>query len=167
MKPFPMRSAMSCVLLQWLVMSGAVRADDGSFTVTDIRVEGLQRIPEGTLFNVLPVNIGDRLTSQRVREALRAVYDMGFFSDVEFRREDPGVLIVVVQEQPSIRGFEVKGNKAVRAEDLDQSLKSVGLAPGKILNRSTLEDVRQFLTEQYFARGEIKRRPDRVPRLFP
>ncbi len=160
MKSYPMRAAMSCVLLQWLVMSGAVRADDGSFTVTDIRVEGLQRIPEGTLFNVLPVNIGDRLTSQRVREALRAVYDMGFFSDVEFRREDPGVLIVVVQEQPSIRGFEVKGNKAVRAEDLDQSLKSVGLAPGKILNRSTLEDVRQFLTEQYFARGHYDARID-------
>ena len=153
MRPLPKRGPRWRALLMLLVLAGAASAEDGTFTVTDIRVEGLQRIPEGTLFNALPVNIGDRIDGQRIREALRAVNDMGFFSDVEFRREDPGVLIVVVQEHPSIRGFEVKGNKAIRTEDLQESLRSVGLASGKILNRSTLEDVRQFLNEQYFARG--------------
>ena len=149
--------------LTWILLAsaGIARAqDDTSFTVTGIRVEGLQRITEGTLFNTLPVNVGDRLDPQRVREALRAVYGMGFFRDVEMRREDPGVLVVVVQESPSIRGFSVKGNKDIKTEDLSKSLRNVGLAQGKILSRSTLEDVRQFLTEQYYAHGRYNVRID-------
>jgi outer membrane protein insertion porin family len=128
-------------------------ADPASFEVTDIRVEGLQRITEGAVFNQLPVNVGDRLTPQRVREALRTLNASGFFRDVELRREEPGVLIVVVQERPSIRDFKVTGNKEAKSEDLLKSLRNVGLATGKILNRSTLEDARQFLVDQYFSRG--------------
>src|SRR3954468_18606507 len=89
------------------------------FTVTGIRVEGLQRIPEGTVFNLLPVNIGDELGPQRIREALRAVHASGFFRDVELRREAPGMLVVVVQEYPSIRSFELKGSKEIKTEDLE------------------------------------------------
>jgi outer membrane protein insertion porin family len=144
-------------LLAAMVVSAAARAADAveseSFEVTDIRVEGLQRITEGTLLNRLPVNIGDRIDKRRIREALRAVNDSGFFSDVELRREEPGILIVVVQERPSIRNFEIKGNKEIKSEDLEKSLNGIGLARGKILNRSALEDVRQYLTEQYFSRG--------------
>jgi outer membrane protein insertion porin family len=139
-------------LLASVVSQSAALAAD-PFTVTDIRVEGLQRIPEGTVFNLLPVNIGDVLGPQRVREALRAVHASGFFRDVELRREDPGVLVVVVQEYPSIRGFEIKGNKEIKTEDLEKSLRNVGLASGKVFDRSTLEDVRQYLIEQYFSHG--------------
>ena len=67
----------------------ARRTSPADFTVTGIRVEGLQRISEGTVFNTLPVNIGDRIGAQRVREALRALNDTGFFRDVELRREEP------------------------------------------------------------------------------
>src|SRR5215204_2812790 len=89
-------------LLTWILLAGAgvAQAQQGPsstpFTVTGIRAEGLQRISEGTLFNTLPVNVGDRLDAQRLREALRAVYATGFFRDVEMRREEPGVLVVVV-----------------------------------------------------------------------
>ena len=130
------------------------------FSVTGIRVEGLQRISEGTVYNTLPVNIGDRIDAKRIREALRALNATGFFRDVELRREDPGVLVVVVQERPSIRTFEVTGNKEIKSEDLLKSLRTVGLASGKILNRSTLEDTRQYLIEQYFARGRYDVRVD-------
>ena len=109
------------------------------------------------MFNTLPVNIGDLIGPQRVREALRALNATGFFRDVELRREEPGVLVVVVQERPSIRTFEVTGNKEINTEDLMKSLRNVGLASGKILNRSTLEDTRQYLIEQYFARGQLRR----------
>jgi outer membrane protein insertion porin family len=148
--------------LALVVSMGTVRAQhpwpdaarrDAGFTVTAIRIEGLQRITEGAVFNQLPVNIGDQLTPQRIREALRALNATGFFRDVELRREDPGVLIVVVQERPSIRDFKVTGNKEVKTEDLLKSLRNVGLASGRILDRSTLEDARQFLVDQYFSRG--------------
>lgn len=160
MRPTPRRGGIACALLLLLAIAGAAGADEATFTVTGIRVEGLQRIPEGTVLNSLPVNIGDQLDARRVREALRAVHGMGFFRDVELRRGDSGALIVVVQEHPSIRSFQVSGNKDIKTEDLNQSLRSVGLATGKILNRSTLEDVRQFLTEQYYSRGRYDVRVD-------
>ena len=47
-------------------------AGESNFVVGDIRVEGLQRISEGTVFNYLPVNIGDHLDHQRIGEAMRA-----------------------------------------------------------------------------------------------
>ena len=127
--------------------------------VDNIRVEGLQRVSEGTVYNYLPVNIGDRLTQQRVREAIRALYDTGFFRDVELRWEE-GTLIVAVLERPSIESFEVKGNKDIKTEDLNKSLRNVGLATGKTFDRSVLEDVKQFLTDQYFSRGKYAVRID-------
>jgi len=136
-----------------LVSALAARAEDlGEFEVTDIRVEGLQRISEGAVFNALPVNIGDRIGPRRIREALRALNDTGFFRDVELRR-DESALVVVVQERPTIHTFDLKGNKIIKTEDLSKSLRNVGLASGKILNRYMLEDVRQYLVDQYFARG--------------
>ncbi len=130
-----------------------------NFTVGDIRVEGLQRISEGTVFNYLPVNIGDHLDEQRVGEALRALYATGFFRDVELRR-DGNTLLVVVVERPSIAKFEVKGNKDIKTEDLTKSLRNVGLAQGKTFDRSVLDEVKQYLTDQYFSRGKYAVRVD-------
>jgi outer membrane protein insertion porin family len=129
------------------------------FTVGDIKVEGLQRVSEGTVYNYLPVNIGDHLTPARVREAIRALYATGFFRDVQLRR-DGNTLIVVVLERPSIESFEITGNKDIKTEDLQKSLRGVGLAAGKTFDRSVLEDVTQYLTDQYFARGKYGVRID-------
>jgi outer membrane protein insertion porin family len=135
-----------------LVSALGAHAEDAEFEVADIRVEGLQRISEGAVFNALPVNIGDHIGPQRIREALRALNDTGFFRDVELRR-DESVLIVVVQERPTIRTFGLQGNKIIKTEEMSKSLRNVGLASGKVLNRYMLEDVRQYLIDQYFARG--------------
>jgi outer membrane protein insertion porin family len=126
---------------------------DEDFTVSNIRIEGLQRISEGTVYNYLPVNIGDHLNSQRVREAMRALYTTGFFNDVELRR-DGDVLIVAVAERPSIESIDIKGNKDIKTEDLQKSLRNVGLAAGKTFDRSTLDEVTQYLTDQYYSRGK-------------
>jgi outer membrane protein insertion porin family len=137
-----------------------------TFTVGDIRIEGLQRISEGTVFNYLPINIGDRLDQRRIAEALKAIYATGFFRDVEFRREG-GTLIVAVLERPSIESFEIKGNKDIKTEDLQKSLRNVGLATGKTFDQSTLDEVKQYLTDQYFARGKyavvVDAKVDEVP----
>ncbi|MBV8854000.1 MAG: outer membrane protein assembly factor BamA, partial [Sinobacteraceae bacterium] len=132
---------------------------DADFTVGDIRVEGLARVSEGTVYNYLPVNIGDHLTPTRVREAIRALYATGFFRDVQLRREG-NTLIVVVLERPSIESFEITGNKDIKTEDLQKSLRNVGLATGKTFDRSVLEDVTQYLTDQYYSRGKYAVRVD-------
>jgi outer membrane protein insertion porin family len=142
------------------------QSDPGAFTVGDIRIEGLQRISEGTVFNYLPVNIGDRLDSRRVEEALRSLYSTGFFRDVELRR-DGGTLIVVVLERPSIESFTIDGNKDIKTEDLEKSLRNVGLARGKTFDQSTLDEVKRFLTDQYYSRGKygvkVDTRVDELP----
>ena len=78
--------------------------------------------------------------SQRVREAVRALYATGFFRDVQLRREG-STLVMVVLERPSIESFEITGNKDIKTEDLQKSLRGVGLATGKTFDRSVLEDV--------------------------
>ena len=157
-----MKLRVALAALALLVQTAVVLAQgapDTDFTVGDIRVEGLQRVSEGTVYNYLPVNIGDHLTGQRVREAIRALYATGFFRDVQLRR-DGNALVVVVAERPSIESFEITGNKDIKTEDLQKSLRGVGLATGKTFDRSVLEDVTQYLTDQYFARGKYGVRID-------
>src|SRR5712675_451557 len=137
----------------------AQTANDADFTVSNIEVDGLQRVSQGTVYNYLPVNIGDHLTGQRVREAIRALYQTGFFRDVQLRR-DGNTLVVVVLERPSIESFEITGNKDIKTEDLQKSLRNVGLATGKTFDRSVLEDVTQYLTDQYYSRGKYAVRVD-------
>ncbi|MEO8314050.1 MAG: outer membrane protein assembly factor BamA [Pseudomonadota bacterium] len=127
--------------------------NDSRFQVGDIRVEGLERVSEGTVLNYLPVNIGDELNPQHVREALRALYETGMFRDVELRR-DGETLVVDVRERPSIDSFEIQGNKDLKTEELTKSLRGVGMAAGKTFDRSVLEEVKNYLTDQYFSRGK-------------
>ena len=139
-------------LLAWACAASAQQAPQ-PFTVGNIRVEGLQRISEGTIYNYLPVNIGDRMDQRRQQEAIRALFATGFFSNIELRRDDT-TLVVVVQERPSIESFEITGNKDIKTEDLQKSLRTVGLATGKTFDRSVLDEVQGFLTDQYFSRGK-------------
>ncbi len=144
----------------------------GEFVVRDMRVEGLQRISEGTVFNYLPVNVGDTVDKQRIGEAIRALYGQELFDDIEMRR-DGDTLIIVVKERPSIESFNIDGNKDIKTEDLTDSLRSVGLARGRTLNRSVLDNVEMFLREQYYDRGKygvviestIQERPNNTVRI--
>jgi outer membrane protein insertion porin family len=154
---FKVRQAVLAAIACAVAGPAARAQENPEFVVGDIRVEGLQRVSEGTVYNYLPVNIGDRLTSQRVRESVRALYDTGFFRDVELRR-DGNTLVVVLIERPTIESFELKGNKDIKTEDLTKSLRNVGLAQGKTFDRSVLEDVRAFLQDQYGSRGKYAAR---------
>jgi outer membrane protein insertion porin family len=130
-----------------------VLAQADSFVVGDIKVEGLQRISEGTVYNYLPVNIGDTLDVRHQQEAIKTLFATGFFRDIELRR-DGNTLVVVVYERPSIESFTITGNKDIKTEDLQRSLRNVGLAQGKTFDRSVLEEVTSYLTDQYFSRGK-------------
>ena len=142
------------------------------FVVKDMRVEGLQRISEGTVFNYLPINIGDTIDAIRIGEAVRSLYGQDLFDDIEMRR-DGDTLVVIVLERPSIESFNIDGNKDIKTEDLMDSLRSVGLARGRTFDRSVLDNVEMFLREQYYDRGkygvaidtEIVDRPNNTVRV--
>jgi outer membrane protein insertion porin family len=136
-----------------LAAATAAAQQEERFIVRDMRVEGLQRISEGTVFNYLPVSIGDQLDAVRIAEAIRAVFGTGLFSNVELRR-DGNTLVVAVRERPSIRQLTMSGNKDIKTQDLEESLRNVGLARGRTFERPVLEEVQQFLIDEYYSRGK-------------
>ena len=123
------------------------------FVVKDIRVEGVQRTEAGTVFSYLPVKVGDVMTDEKTAAAIKALYATGFFKDVRMEARD-GVLIVTVEERPSISSIKLVGLKEFSEEDLKKGLKETGLAEGRVLDRALLDKARQELQRQYFNRGK-------------
>ena len=132
-------------------MRAAAAAD--AFTIKDIRLEGLQRISAGTVFNYLPVKVGDTLDDTRTAEVVRTLFMTGFFRDVRIER-DGETLVVSVVERPSIGSIEFTGNKDLKTEDLLAALEQAGFAEGRVFNRSILDQVEQELHRTYFAAGK-------------
>lgn len=123
------------------------------FVIKDIRLDGLQRISPGTVFNYLPVNIGDTLDDARSSEAIRALFKTGFFEDVRLAR-DSDVLVIVFNERPSISSIKITGNKDIKSEDLTKAMKQIGLVEGQVFDRSSLDKVERELQRQYLSRGK-------------
>ncbi|GAB3375911.1 outer membrane protein assembly factor BamA [Lysobacter rhizosphaerae] len=128
-------------------------ASAGAFTVSDIRVDGLQRISAGTVFTYLPIERGDTVDSTKAATAIRALYKTGFFDDVQLDRQG-NILVVTVQERPAINKLTVTGNKDIKTEDLMKGLKENGMAEGDTFNRLVLDKMSQELTRQYQNRGK-------------
>ena len=123
-----------------------------AFQISDIRVNGLQRVSAGSVFGALPLNIGDQVDDQELVEATRALFRTGFFQDIQLGR-DGEVLVINVVERPSISSIELEGNKAIESEDLLSGLSAAGLSEGEIFQRATLEGVRNELLRQYVSQG--------------
>ncbi len=123
------------------------------FIVKDIRIEGIQRTEAGTVFSYLPVKVGETMTEDRAAQAIRSLYATGFFKDVSLEVDD-GVLIVVVQERPSVAQIEVLGAKEFSKDDLLKGLRSVGLSEGRIFDKGLLDKSEQELKRQYVSRGK-------------
>ncbi|WP_428353642.1 outer membrane protein assembly factor BamA [Methyloprofundus sp.] len=134
-------------------ISSVVHSEEQGFIVQDIRVTGLQRISVGTVFNYLPVNIGEELLYKNIAPAIRALFKTGFFQDISMGREGD-VLMIEVEERPSIAEIEIEGNDDLKTEDLITALNSIGLAKGKVFNRQILDKVEQELRRQYFSHGK-------------
>lgn len=122
------------------------------FVIRDIRVEGIQRTEAGTVFSYLPVKVGDTMTEERAAEAIKALFATGFFRDVSIE-VDNGVLVVVVQERPSVAQIDFAGMREFRREDVLKGLRQVGLAEGRIFDRGLLDRAEQELKRQYLSRG--------------
>ena len=137
--------------LLFAIARAAAAAD--AFIVRDIRLEGLQRITAGTVFNYLPIKVGDTADGTRTAGALRALFGTGFFRDVRLER-DGETLVVSVAERPSIGSIEFTGNEDLKTEDLLSALEQMGFAQGRVFNRSTFEQVKQELHRTYFAAGK-------------
>jgi outer membrane protein insertion porin family len=138
-------------MLALALVSAQAQAFD-PFQIKDIRVEGIQRTEAGTVFSYLPVKVGETLTPARASEAIKALYATGFFKDVRLEANND-VLLITVEERPGIASVDFSGMKEFPKEEMQAGLKQLGLADGRILDKSLLEKAEQELTRQYFNRG--------------
>jgi outer membrane protein insertion porin family len=123
------------------------------FVVKDIRVEGIQRTEAGTVFNYLPVRVGETFDEGKAADAIRGLFATGFFSDVQIEVEND-VIVVVVAERPAIADISFVGVKEFDKDGLKAGLREVGLAEAQIFDRSLLEKAEQELKRQYLSRGK-------------
>lgn len=145
------KKALSLLLLSLAFSPLAAMAEN--FIIEDIRVEGLQRISAGTVFNYLPIKIGQDTDSVNTGEVIRTLYKTGFFKDVRLE-QDGGVLVIFVNERPAIAKIDIQGNKLLQTEALLLALKDIGLAEGRVFNRSILDKIEQEMQRQYFNQGK-------------
>ena len=137
-----------------LICAACVQAQSFEpFVIEDIRVDGLQRITPGTVFSYLPVETGDRMDAVRAAEALRALFQTGFFEDVELIKEGD-ILVIGVIERPAIAILDVEGNQDIKEEELMQGLESMGISVGETFDEILIDRVKQELTRQYNSRGK-------------
>jgi len=147
-----MRILMAAALGLFLALeAGPARAFD-PFVISDIRVDGLQRISEGTVFNYLPLDPGDTITGPDTRAAMRELYRTGFFADISFSREGD-ILVITLRERPAISSIALSGNKAIKEEDLRRVLADIGLAEGEVFDPQALDQIEQELIGQYYSQG--------------
>lgn len=146
---------MKIKLLPMLLMSlyGASAWAIQPFVIKDIRVEGIQRTEAGTVFSYLPVKVGETLDDDKAAAAIKALYSTGFFKDVRLEVEND-VLVVMVQERPAITQIDFVGLKEFDKKQLVDGLKQVGLAEGRIFDKSLLDRAEQELKRQYLSRGK-------------
>ena len=147
------RRLLTLALASALSLPALAQTALAPFTVSDIRIDGLQRIGAGTVFTYLPIERGDTLDQGKAAEALRALYKTGFFEDVRLDRQG-GILVISVVERPAINKLTLSGNKDLKTEDLTKGLKDIGLAEGETYNPLNLDRVTQELTRQYNNRGK-------------
>ena len=139
-------------LLLSLSLSQSINSEDEKWLVEDIRISGLQRVSAGSIFNVLPLAVGDNVDSYDLQNAAKVVFKTGQFDDIQVGR-DGNTLILSITERPSIASIELDGNKAIKTEDLIKGLNEAGLSQGQVFKRSILNGLAQEIQRQYVSQG--------------
>ena len=137
------------ILLTFFISAKAVE----EFVIEDIRVEGLERITPGTVFNYLPMKVGDTFDDALSVDAVRALFKTGFFDDVKVEK-DGNDLILIFKERPAIGTISLSGNEDIQTEELLDNLKQIGFAEGRVFLQSQLDMVEQELHRQYYSFGK-------------
>lgn len=147
-KRFRVRTVTAVCMLAFAANTWAV----DPFTVRDIRIEGLQRVEPGTVFGSLPFRVGDQYNDDKGSAAIRALFALGLFKDV--RLEVNGdVLIVVVEERPTVADVSFAGTREFDADTLKKALREIGLTEGRPYDQALADRAEQELKRQYINRS--------------
>lgn len=144
-----LRASVATALMS---IAGAALAAASDFVIQDIRIEGIARTEPGTVLSHLPFQVGDEFTDAKGNTAIHALYGSGLFRDVRLEREG-NVLVIQLQERPAVASISTQGIHAFDNAAIEQSLRDVGMAEGRIFDHATLDRADQEMRRQYLARG--------------
>jgi len=122
------------------------------FPVLDIRVEGLQRVEAGTVFASIPVKVGDSYSDEKAAASIKALFGLGLFKDVRIE-VNSGVLVVIVEERPTIADVDFSGTKEFDKDVLKKALRDIGLTDGRPFDKALVDRAEQELKRQYINRS--------------
>ena len=132
---------------------------EDEWVVNDIRISGLQRVSAGSIFNVMPIAVGDTVDTFAIQDTAKTIFRTGQFDDIEIGREG-NTLIISIVERPSIASIELDGNKALKTEDLLKGLNDAGLSEGQVYKRSIVNSLALEIQRQYVAQGRYGAKVD-------
>lgn len=147
-----MKRAIGLLVTLFLWATLAQANTSSSFVIEDIRLEGLQRVSPGIVFRNFPISAGDQVDAVVLAKASRKLFDSGYFDDIELLRDD-AVLVLKLQERPSVSLIRLDGNKVLESDALLDGLKQTGLQEGDVFKRSTLEQIKQDIVRVYSSQG--------------
>ncbi len=150
----------------------STRVDAADVYVSTIEVQGLQRVEVETVLSYLNIEQGSNVSQEYLDESLKRLFETGLFADVNFNRNDAGVLQIKVVENPIINKRFFDGN-----EKMDDSIleTEVQLKSGSIYSISKVQDDVQRILDVYKRSGRyatvvepqiIKRDQNRVDLIY-
>jgi outer membrane protein insertion porin family len=145
-----LKFTLPLTLISAMAMVQQANAED--FVARDIRVDGLVRLTPASVYGILPVSAGDRVSETKLADAIRTLYATGNFDDIQSSR-DGDVLTFKVIERPVISTINFTGNKLIPTDTLKQGLKSLNLTEGQVLKRATIQNIENELEQQYAQQG--------------
>ena len=134
-------------------------SSEESWVINDIRISGLQRVSAGSIFNVMPIAVGDRVGVYDLQTTAKTIFQTEQFDDIQLGREG-NTLIISLIERPSIASIELDGNKALKDEDLYKGLDSAGLSVGQVYKRSVVNGLALEIQRQYVSQGRYGAKVD-------
>ena len=146
-------------LIVFLSFNAQKVTSEESWVVNDIRISGLQRVSAGSVFNVMPIAIGDNVDVYELQNTAKTIFKTGQFDDIQLGREG-NTLIISLVERPSIAEIELDGNKALKTEDLLKGLDDAGLSQGQVFKRSIVNSLALEIQRQYVSQGRYGAKVD-------
>jgi outer membrane protein insertion porin family len=132
-----------------LLLGGTAHAQSAGGRVSEIEVQGTQRIDPGTVRSYMLIQPGDLFDADRLDRSLKALFATGLFADVTIRRQGDALVVSVV-ENPIINRIAFEGNKRIDDEEL---AREVELRPRVVFTRTRAQQDVQRIVEIYRRSG--------------
>jgi outer membrane protein insertion porin family len=154
-----MKIFFTALTLSSLIFVSNIFSSEEDWVVNDIRLSGLQRVSAGSVFNVMPIAVGDTVNLYDLQTTVKEIFKTGQFDDIQLGRE-ANTLIISLVERPSIASIELDGNKALKTEDLMRGLNDAGLSQGQVFKRSVVNSLALEIQRQYVSQGRYGAKVD-------